>query len=81
METRARYVQVGAFTRAEDAEAQRAKLAMQGFSAKVSEREQAGRTVYRVRLGPFDTKGEADALQSRLQGAGVEGQLVRVQKQ
>lgn len=74
-------VQVGAFTRAEDAEAQRAKLAMQGFSAKVSEREQAGRTVYRVRLGPFDTKGEADALQSRLQGAGIEGQLVRVQKQ
>jgi cell division protein FtsN len=73
-------VQVGAFTRTEDAEAQRAKLAMQGFAAKVSEREQAGRMVYRVRLGPFDTKAEADALQSRLQGAGIEGQLVRVQK-
>jgi cell division protein FtsN len=73
-------VQVGAYTRAEDAEAQRAKLAMQGFSAKVSEREQAGRLVYRVRLGPFDSKAEADALQSRLQGAGLEGQLVRVQK-
>jgi cell division protein FtsN len=73
-------VQVGAYTKAEDAEAQRAKLAMQGFSAKVSEREQAGRMVYRVRLGPFDTKAEADALQSRLQGAGLEGQLVRVQK-
>ena len=73
-------VQVGAFTRSEDAEAQRAKLAMQGFSAKVTEREQAGRMVYRVRLGPFDTKAEADALQARLQGAGIEGQLVRVQK-
>lgn len=73
-------VQVGAFTKAEDAEAQRAKLAMQGFSAKVSEREQAGRMVYRVRLGPMDTKAEADALQSRLQGAGIESQLVRVQK-
>lgn len=73
-------VQVGAYTKADDAEAQRAKLAMQGFSAKVSEREQAGRMVYRVRLGPVDTKAEADALQSRLQGAGIEGQLVRVQK-
>jgi cell division protein FtsN len=73
-------VQVGAFTRAEDAEAQRAKLAMQGFSAKVFEREQAGRVVYRVRIGPVDTKAEADALQSKLQSAGIEGQLVRVQK-
>lgn len=73
-------VQVGAYTRAQDAEAQRAALAMQGFTAKVHEREQAGRTVYRVRLGPFDTKAEADALQLRLQGAGIEGQLVRVQK-
>lgn len=73
-------VQVGAYTRAQDAEAQRASLAMQGFTAKVQEREQAGRTVYRVRLGPFDTKAEADATQLRLQGAGIEGQLVRVQK-
>lgn len=73
-------VQVGAYTRAQDAETQRAQLAMQGFTAKVQERETAGRTVYRVRLGPFDTKAEADALQLRLQGAGIEGQLVRVQK-
>lgn len=73
-------VQVGAFTRAQDAEARRAALAMQGFTAKVQEREQAGRTVYRVRLGPFDTKAEADALQLKLQGAGIDGQLVRIQK-
>lgn len=73
-------VQVGAYTRAQDAEAQRAALAMQGFTAKVQEREQAGRTVYRVRLGPFDTKAEADALQLKLQGSGVDGQLVRVQQ-
>jgi cell division protein FtsN len=73
-------VQVGAYTRADDAEAQRAKLALQGFTALVQEREQAGRTVYRVRIGPFAAKAEADALQSRLKDSGVEGQLVRVQK-
>ena len=74
------FVQVGAFMRADDAEAQRAKLAIQGFTARVHEREQAGRTVYRVRLGPFDNKAEADALQGKLQAAALEGQLVRVQK-
>lgn len=74
------FVQVGAYTREADAESQRAGLAMQGFTAKVYEREQAGRTVYRVRLGPFDAKSEADAQQLRLKSAGLDAQLVRVQK-
>ena len=47
------FVQVGAFSKAEDAEAQRAKLAMLGYAAKVTEREQSGRMMYRVRLGPL----------------------------
>ena len=74
------FVQVGAYTRAEDAESQRARLAMQGLSARITEREQAGRTVYRVRLGPVDRKAEADGLQQRLKDEGIEGQLVRVQR-
>ncbi|HJV95673.1 MAG TPA: SPOR domain-containing protein, partial [Albitalea sp.] len=74
------FVQAGAFARTEDAEQQRAKLAMLGFAAKVTEREQSGRTVYRVRVGPFDRKDEADSTKERLDGAGVESSLVRVQK-
>lgn len=74
------FVQAGAFTRPEDAEQQRAKLALMGQQAKVSEREQAGRTVYRVRLGPFPTREEADALQVKLQEQSVEAQIVRVEK-
>ena len=73
------FVQAGAFARAEDAEQQRAKLAMMGLGAKVSEREQSGRTVYRVRLGPFERKEDADAAQQRLQAASVEAALVRVE--
>ena len=74
------FVQAGAFTRNEDAEAQRAKLAMIGQTAKITEREQAGRTMYRVRLGPFPTRGEADGLQVKLQEQGLESQIVRVEK-
>ncbi len=74
------FVQVGAYTRTADAEAQRAAMAMQGLTARISEREQAGRTVYRVRLGPFERQAEADAVQAQLRGLGVEGQLVRVQR-
>lgn len=74
------FVQAGAFTRPEEAEAQRAKLALQGFTAKVMEREQNGRTVYRVRLGPSDTREAAEELQRKIEGAGFEANLVRVQR-
>lgn len=72
------FVQAGAYTRPEDAEQQRAKLAIQGFAAKVMEREQSGRTVYRVRMGPFDTRDEAEGQQKKLEAAGVEANLVAV---
>ena len=75
------FVQAGAYTRSEDAEQQRAKLALLGQTAKISEREQAGRVVYRVRVGPFPSRDEADALKSRLQEASLETQIVRVEKQ
>ncbi|HMO45529.1 MAG TPA: SPOR domain-containing protein [Rubrivivax sp.] len=75
------FAQAGAFTRADDAAAQRAKLALLGLDAKISEREQAGRTVYRVRVGPFDARAQADAAIDRLQAAGVESTLVRVERQ
>jgi cell division protein FtsN len=74
------FVQVGAFARPEDAEAQRAKLAMLGMAAKVTEREQAGRTVYRVRVGPFEKKEDADTAKEKLDGTGMESSLVRVQR-
>ena len=53
---------------------------MLGYEAKLTEREQSGRTVYRVRVGPFDTKDEADATKEKLNGAGVDAALVRVQR-
>lgn len=74
------FVQAGAYTRPEDAEAQKAKLAIQGFTAKLMEREQNGRTVYRVRLGPVDSRDEAENLQRKIEGAGFEANLVRVQR-
>ena len=74
------FVQAGAFRTADDAESQRAKLSLIGLEAKVTEREQSGRTVYRVRVGPFDKKEEADKQKERLEAGGVEAALVRVQR-
>lgn len=74
------FVQAGAFSHSEEAEQQRAKLAMMGLEARVSEREQAGRTVYRVRLGPFDQRTLADEAKAKLSSSGVDSALVRVQR-
>jgi cell division protein FtsN len=74
------FVQAGAYTRADEAEQQRAKLAMLGQPAKITEREQNGRVVYRVRVGPIDTRPDAERLQGKLQQSGIETQLVRVER-
>ncbi|WP_312783339.1 SPOR domain-containing protein [Acidovorax temperans] len=74
------FVQAGAFRTQADADAQRAKLAMMGWEARVSEREQNGRPVFRVRVGPFAKRDDAAALKDKLDGTGVESALVRVQR-
>jgi cell division protein FtsN len=74
------FVQAGAYSRTEDAEQQRAKLAMIGMEGKLTERDQSGHTVYRVRVGPFDRKNDADAAKDKLGQAGIEASLVRVQR-
>ena len=74
------FVQTGAYASADDAESQRGKLALLGYAARISEREQSGRTVHRVRLGPFEDKGEADSTKEKLMTAGFEAALVRAPK-
>jgi cell division protein FtsN len=73
-------VQVGAYRNSSEADAQKAKLALMGLDAKVSERDQSGRTVYRVRLGPFADKAAAERVRTRLESSGIENTLVRVQR-
>jgi len=74
------FVQAGAFRSQAEADAHRAKLSLMGLDAKISEREQAGRQVYRVRLGPYDDKDVAENAKARLDKNGIETALVRVQR-
>ena len=73
-------IQVGAYRTSADADTQKAKLAMMGLDAKVTERDQGGRTVYRVRLGPYDDKGAAEKVRAKLESNSIENTLVRVQR-
>ena len=74
------FVQAGAYSRSEDAEQQRARLAMLGVDSRLTEREQGGRMVYRVRVGPFERREDAENAKERLGDSGVDSALVAVQK-
>ncbi|MDO8717709.1 MAG: SPOR domain-containing protein [Polaromonas sp.] len=74
------FIQAGAYRTPEDAEQQRARLLLLGMQARVTEREQSGRTVYRVRVGPFDKKDDAEKVKERLDNNSIETALVRVQR-
>jgi len=73
------FVQAGAYRTPEEAEAQRAKTGMLGLETKISERDQGGRTVYRVRVGPMD-KIEAERVRAKLEAAHIDSAMVRVQR-
>ncbi|WP_028358056.1 SPOR domain-containing protein [Brackiella oedipodis] len=60
-------VQVGSFTSAADARAQRDKLRSKGVSdAYVQVAQVSGKPVYRLRIGPFSSKESAQATQTRV---------------
>jgi cell division protein FtsN len=64
-------LQVGAFPSASDAEALKAKLALQGFVANVQAVKVGAQTYNRVRLGPFKSATDLESTKQHLQAAGI----------
>jgi len=64
-------LQVGAFPNAGDAEALKAKLALQGFVANIQSVSVGGQPYHRVRLGPFRSATELESTKQRLAAAGI----------
>lgn len=71
-------LQVGAFKNSEDAEQMRARMAILGFEARVSETERDGATFHRVRLGPYPSIEELNKAKGRLSENGVDSVVIRV---
>lgn len=74
------FLQTGAFRDQNDAESARAKLALLGFEAKVTERTADSGVLYRVRIGPFDHAEAMNRTRSKLSDNGVDAAIVRIPK-
>ncbi|HJR13115.1 MAG TPA: SPOR domain-containing protein [Rhodanobacteraceae bacterium] len=66
-------LQVGAFPSASDADAMKAKLALQGFTAHVQAVTLDGQVWNRVRIGPFASATQLQDVQKQLSAAGIHG--------
>lgn len=64
-------LQVGSFPSASDAEAMKAKLALQGFVAEVKPVNINGKTWNRVRIGPFSSAAKLEKAKQQLTSAGI----------
>ncbi len=73
-------LQIGAYSTKADAESQRAKVAFTGLEAHIDERQVGGRTLYRVRVGPYPAAEQADKAQKLLNDNGIESAVVKVSK-
>ncbi|TDK23144.1 sporulation protein [Luteimonas aestuarii] len=73
-----RYIlQAGAFSSSGDAEALKARIALLGLTARVETGDVEGRTVHRVRMGPYATATELAEAKQKLGNGGLPALAIR----
>jgi len=74
------YLQAGAFREMSDAENTRAKLALLGFEAAISDRTTDGGVLHRVRVGPYNGPEAMNKARAKLLDSGIDVAIVRNQR-
>jgi cell division protein FtsN len=74
------YLQAGAFRELNDAENTKARLALLGLGASISEKEAGNGMLYRVRVGPFSELDAMTRVRGKLADNGVDVAVVRLPK-
>ena len=74
------FLQVGAFNKRADADAQKANLAIQGIQSQLSEITSDGNTLWRVRVGPYNSVEESNPVRDKLNGMGIKPSVIKSSK-
>ena len=74
------FLQVGAFVKRADADAQKANLAIQGIQTQLSEVTADGNTLWRVRVGPYNSPEESNSVRDKLNSMGIKPTLIKSSK-
>lgn len=70
-------LQAGAFGASGDAESLKARIALLGLGARVESADIGGKTVYRVRMGPYGTASELADAKHKLAAGGLPAMAIR----
>ncbi len=73
-------LQTNAYREPAEAQNERARLALSGFEAKISETTIGGAKLYRVRLGPFANIDAMNQTRTKLSDNGINAAVVRIPK-
>ncbi len=74
------FLQAGAFREMSDAESTRAKLALLGYEATISDRASDAGVLHRVRIGPFGQVESMNKARAKLIDSGIDVAIVRNQR-
>ncbi|QWD85230.1 SPOR domain-containing protein [Polynucleobacter asymbioticus] len=74
------FLQVGAFNKRADADAQKASLAIQGIQSQLSEISSEGNTLWRVRVGPYNSVEESNPVRDKLNSMGIKPSVIKSSK-
>ncbi len=74
------FLQVGAFNKRADADAQKASLAIHGIQSQLSEISGEGNTLWRVRVGPYNSVEESNPVRDKLNGMGIKPNVIKSSK-
>jgi cell division protein FtsN len=75
-----RYIlQAGSFSASGDAEALKARIALLGLAARVESGDANGKTVYRVRMGPYGTATDLAEAKQKLGNGGLPALAIKAQ--
>ena len=74
------FLQVGAFNKRAEADAQKASLAIQGIQSQLSEINSDGNTLWRVRVGPYNSVEESNPVRDKLNSMGVKTSVIKSSK-
>lgn len=74
------WVNAGTFSKNDEAEGMRARIAFIGLDSQISLDFTSGKRKYRVRVGPFDTQGQAEEIRQSLADNSITSQIVQQKK-
>ncbi|TXI91768.1 MAG: SPOR domain-containing protein [Neisseriales bacterium] len=71
-------IQVGAFSEPDLANNLKAKMALLGYSVKIRQRQENGKTINKVMMGPFDSESQAQEILDQLKQQDIDGTIINL---